>query len=66
MPSNIYSPNQSIEELFGEIICAGIITQQDRLTIKSVLLNDCISEEQQAIIDRIVYNVRRGFLLIAE
>ena len=66
MQSYIYSSNQSIEELFGEIICAGIITQQDRLKIKSVLLNDCISEEHHAIIDRIVYNVRRGFLLIAE
>jgi hypothetical protein len=52
----------SLEDLFGQVLLSGLLTPIDRLRIRAVLLNDSISEEHHAIINRLLYGVRRGFI----
>ncbi len=59
--NNNQSP-ATLEDLFGKVLVSGFITSTDRQRIKTVLLNETISEEHHAIINRLLYGVRRGFL----
>lgn len=52
----------SLEDLFGQVLLSGFLTPIDRQRIRAVLLNDSISEEHHAIINRLLYGVRRGFI----
>ena len=52
----------SLEEVFGEVMFSNVITTQDRLVIKNAILSDVLSEDQKAIINRLFYNVRRGWV----
>jgi hypothetical protein len=52
----------SLEDLFGQVLLSGLLTPIDRLRIRAVLLNESISEEHHAIINRLLYGVRRGFI----
>jgi len=64
--SGYFSNSISIEEVFGQIICSGKISLRDRQLIRSALLEDSLTEEHQAIINRVLYNVRRGFLKLVD
>ncbi len=67
MQSNGCFPgSMSLEELFGEIIYSGKITVRDRLLIRSALLEHSMTGEHEAIINRVVYNVRRGFIQLVD
>lgn len=52
----------SLEALFGKVLVSGFMTLTDRSRIKSILLSEEIREDHLAIINRLLYGVRRGFI----
>lgn len=61
--STVVEPSPTtLEDLFGKILLCGLITQTDRQRLKVLLLEESLSEEHHAIINRLLYGVRRGFL----
>ncbi|HIK08738.1 MAG TPA: hypothetical protein IGS52_00455 [Oscillatoriaceae cyanobacterium M33_DOE_052] len=61
-----YMPQVALEELYGQIMFSNVMTLADRQQLKTVLLKECLSEDEMAIVDRLLYNVRRGWLQLAE
>ncbi|KOR37390.1 hypothetical protein AM228_07000 [Planktothricoides sp. SR001] len=60
-----YSHNQastSLEEIFGQSLSSGKLTHCDRLQTGNALLQNALSEEHQDIINRLIYNAKRGRL----
>lgn len=53
-----------ISELFFQIWRSGKITRTDRYSLRAALLEDGLSEEDKAAIDRLLHAVRRGWLLL--
>lgn len=56
----------ALEELYGQIMLSNVMTRADRKYLKAALLKECLSENEMAIIDRLLYNVRRGWLKVVE
>lgn len=52
----------SLEDMFGKVLMSGFISLTDRLLLQSILLSESISDEHHAIINRLLYGVRRGFI----
>jgi hypothetical protein len=52
----------TLEDLFGKILLCGSITDTDRQKLKVLLLQESLTEDHHAIINRLLYGVRRGFL----
>lgn len=52
----------TIEQVFGQVMTSCVMTDSDREVIKSTILDENLSKEEKAIINRILYNVRRGFV----
>ncbi|MEB3829202.1 hypothetical protein [Phormidium sp. CCY1219] len=59
-------PQVPLEELYGQVMFSNVVTMADRQQIRAALLKECLSEDEQAIIDRLLYNVRRGWLQLIE
>lgn len=59
-------PAMPLEELYGQIMFSNVVTVSDRQQLKAALLKECLSEDEQAIIDRLLYNVRRGWLQLVD
>lgn len=55
---------KTLEELFGEVMFASVVTHQDRKFLQSAILCGVLSDDQHAIINRLLYNVRRGWVKI--
>jgi hypothetical protein len=55
-----------LEELYGQVMFSNVVTRADRQQLRAALLKDCLSEDEQAIIDRVLYNVRRGWLQLID
>ena len=55
----------NLEDLFGQVLVSGFMTPIDRQQLKSALLNEEVSDEHLAIINRLLYGVRRGFIKLA-
>lgn len=61
-----YISQVALEELYGQIMFSNVMTLADRQQLKIVLLKECLSEDEMAIVDRLLYNVRRGWLQLVE
>ena len=61
-----YISQVALEELYGQIMFSNVMTLADRQQLKTVLLKECLSEDEMAIVDRLLYNVRRGWLQLVE
>ncbi|WP_199248536.1 hypothetical protein [[Phormidium] sp. ETS-05] len=61
-----YMSQVALEELYGQIMFSNVMTLADRQQLKTVLLKECLSEDEMAIVDRLLYNVRRGWLQLVE
>ena len=55
-----YLQPTSLEEIFGQSLCSGRLTHCDRFHIRNALLTSKLSNEHQDIINRLIYNARRG------
>lgn len=56
----------AISELFAEVTDRGLITRADRRDLRSALLGNSLSEEEQRSINRLLYAVRRGRLVVRD
>lgn len=55
----------SLEDMFGKVLVSGFMSLTDRKRLQSILLDESIGEEHHAIINRLLYGVRRGFIKVA-
>ena len=56
----------TLEELFGQIMFSSVVTRNDRSQLRSALLERTLNEDEYAIINRLLYNVRRGWVEIID
>ena len=56
----------TLEELFGQIMFSSVVTRNDRSQLRSALLERTLNEDEYAIINRLLYNVRRGWVEIVD
>jgi hypothetical protein len=54
----------AIFDLFAQVSISGKITLADRYGLMAALLEDSLSEEERAAIDRLFYALRRGRMQI--
>ena len=52
----------ALSDLFAQVTSSGNITLADRYGLKAAILANSLSEEEQTIVDRLLYGVRRGRL----
>lgn len=64
--NTINNGNSSLEEMFGQVMFSNVVTKRDRQQLKATLLKETISEDEQAIINRLLYNVRRGWVKLID
>lgn len=50
----------ALADLFADVSHTGRVTVADRYGLMAALLNDCLSDEERAAIDRLLYAVLRG------
>ncbi|NJK65623.1 MAG: hypothetical protein HC789_17455 [Microcoleus sp. CSU_2_2] len=56
----------TLEELFGQVMFSSVVTRHDRRQLRSALLERNLNEDEYAIINRLLYNVRRGWVKIVD
>ena len=56
----------TLEELFGQIMFSSVVTRNDRSQLRSALLERTLNEDEYAINNRLLYNVRRGWVKIID
>ena len=54
----------SLEELFGQIMGSSLITAQEQQQLLHALESHCLSEDETAIVHRLFYNIRRGWIQV--
>jgi hypothetical protein len=59
-------PQFTIAELVFQVYHSGLLTHTHRQQLRTVLLNDCLSEEDQTAINRLLHAVRRGWLKVVD
>lgn len=65
--SNTMSKTQlTLEELFGQVMFSSVVTADNRQQLRSAILGGSLSEDEQAIINRLLYNVRRGWVKLVD
>jgi len=61
-----FSPSFTIAELVFQVCRSGKVTRNHRQQLRSILLQDALSEEDYSAIDRLLYAIRRGWLQLGE
>ncbi|MGL5063304.1 MAG: hypothetical protein ACRC62_25265 [Microcoleus sp.] len=56
----------TLEELFGQVMFSSVVTRHDRRQLRAALLGGGLNEDEYAIINRLLYNVRRGWVKIVD
>lgn len=59
-------PKLSLEELYGHVMYSNRLTSGDRQKLQKILLSEYLSDSEMAIIDRLLSNVRRGWLQLTD
>ncbi len=59
-------PQFTIAELVFQVYHSGLLTQTHRQQLMTVLLNDCLTEEDQTAINRLLHAVRCGWLKVVD
>lgn len=60
------TPQITLEELFGQVMFSSVVTRRDRQHLRAALLAGSLTEDEQAIINRLLYNVRRGWVKLID
>ncbi|MEG4799506.1 hypothetical protein QUB63_05060 [Microcoleus sp. ARI1-B5] len=58
--------HMTLEELFGQVMFSSVVTRHDRRQLRTALLERTLNEDEYAIINRLLYNVRRGWVKIVD
>lgn len=64
--SSYTASSLSLEELFGEIMFSSLITRSDRQRLLQALDSDSLNEDETAIVQRLLYNIRRGWIRLVD
>lgn len=56
----------TLEELFGQVMFSSVVTRNDRQQLRAALLGGGLNDDEHAIINRLLYNVRRGWVRIID
>lgn len=64
--SKIETLQSAIAELFFEVTKAGFLTHAHRYQLKIALLGNYLTEDEQRSINRLLYAVRRGRLVLGD
>lgn len=62
----VFPEESNLSELFANVWKQGIMTANNRQSIKYALLTGNLNEAELRIINRMLYAVRRGWLKIAD
>ena len=60
------SKQKALEELFTQVMCSSVITPNERDQIQKILLSGYLNDDEYAIINRLFYNVRRGWIKLID
>ncbi len=63
---NVSPAKNVLEEIFSEVMYSSVITSDERQQIRRVLFNGYLDDDEYAIINRLVYHVRRGWVKVVE
>lgn len=63
---NISSAKNVLEELFSQVMCSSVVTRNERTQIQNMLLAGYLNDDEYAIINRLFYNVRRGWVKLVD
>lgn len=66
MTTQTLLPQFTIAELVFQVYHSGLLTPTHRQQLKTALLNDCLTEEDQIAINRLLHAVRRGWLKVVD
>jgi hypothetical protein len=66
MKTQTLLPQFTIAELVFQVYHSGLLTPTHRQQLKTALLNDCLTEEDQTAINRLLHAVRRGWLKVVD
>ncbi len=64
MPTHFKIPQHSVDDLFAQIWQSGYVSLHARHVLRSLLLEEAYTQDEQATIDRLLYAVRRGWLKV--
>jgi len=64
--SDVMEASDALSFLYSQATKSRYLTLDDRQLIQSVLLQECVHEEESRIINRILYSVRRGWIKLVE
>lgn len=66
MNAEAMNAESTLAEVFFQVYQQGRIDREHRQHLRSTLLKESVSEEEQTAINRLLYAVRRGWLEVAE
>lgn len=64
MPTHFKLPHHSVDDLFAQIWQSGYVSLHARHVLRTLLLEEAYTQDEQATIDRLLYAVRRGWLKV--
>jgi hypothetical protein len=63
---SVKMPPNALSEIFAQAASSGYLTVADRDGLKAALLDESLSSEERAAIDRLLYAVRKGRLRLVD
>ncbi|MBW4579903.1 MAG: hypothetical protein KME42_10060 [Tildeniella nuda ZEHNDER 1965/U140] len=57
---------RSLEDVVGQILLSGEITSHSRYQLMQTILAEGLSESECILLDRLLYGVRKGLLLLVD
>ena len=63
---NISPAKSVLEEVFIQVMSSSVMTTNERQQIQSVLSGDALDDDEYAIINRLTYCIRRGWVKLVE
>ncbi len=63
---NISPAKNVLDEVFSEVMSSSVITSDERQQIRHLLFTGYLDDDEYAIINRLFYHVRRGWVKLVE
>ncbi|MGD1701703.1 hypothetical protein [Dapis sp. BLCC M229] len=63
---NISPAKNVLDEVFSEVMSSSVITSDERQQIRRLLFTGYLDDDEYAIINRLFYHVRRGWVKLVE
>ncbi|NES04823.1 MAG: hypothetical protein F6K22_19490 [Okeania sp. SIO2F4] len=63
---NVSPAKNVLEEVFSQVMSSSVITSDERKQIGNLLSDGSLDDDEYAIINRLVYHLRRGWVKFVE